>query len=530
MCGLILQSVPPIFFVSAKSLPDVMFPKEKPPPFPYAAALEPALPGFLQRQRWFGGKARRIKRALVIETIPFPGPVPTAFVLADILYEEGVSETYLLPVAFEPSAGGSEKPDTVVIARLESGLLCDALAEPAFLSGLFYAITEKRRFQGLRGSIRAVPAPALLRSHPRGSAIPEPVLSGAEQSNTSILFGRRWILKLYRRLAPGVNPELEIGRALTFRSSYAQTPPLAGFIEYSGGSGEPLTLAVLQGFVPSLGDAWSHALGVVSGFLDKSPSADHENIGPYLESAELMGRRTAELHLALQSLGKYPGFTGGTFTAGYRDSLHESIKTRAGQSLSLLRERAGLLPEDVRPAANALLESENAILDRLRKMLGVSAGSMLIRCHGDLHLGQMLYTGDDFFIIDFEGEPARPLAERRSKGSPLRDVAGMLRSFHYAAYTGLLRKAPASDFQAAAALETRSRSWLAEVARGYLRAYRGRAAGAAFLPDDSGEFCVLLDSFILEKALYELVYELNNRPDWVRVPMRGILDMIGREV
>ena len=256
-----------------------------------------------------------------------------------------------------------------------------------------------------------------------------------------------------------------------------------------------------------------------------------ETISSYLPTAQLLGQRTAELHIALASDAVDPHFAPEPFSILYQRSIYQTMRSLTAQSFPLLRQRLKGLPQTVRGEAQRVLDREQDVLKRFQAILGRKITAMRIRCHGDYHLGQVLYTGKDFVIIDFEGEPARPLSERRIKRSPLRDVAGMLRSFHYAAYTTLFNQEAegvyASHPEALAFLEPWARFWYLWVSAVFLKTYCENASRASFLPRTREELQVLLDAYLLEKAVYELDYELNNRPDWVRIPLQGILQLLG---
>jgi len=246
-------------------------------------------------------------------------------------------------------------------------------------------------------------------------------------------------------------------------------------------------------------------------------------IGGYLADAELLGRRTAEMHLALASRDDVAGFAPDPFTQHYQRSIYQYVRTQAVHALQLVRRRAKEQPD-----AQELLAREAELQQHIRAVLNLKIGGQRIRTHGDYHLGQVLYTGNDFVIIDFEGEPLRPLSERRIKRSALRDVAGMLRSFHYAPYAVMFGQASGSVIRAedAAKLEPAAKFWHRSVGAAFLHAYLQHSDGAMHLPRTPEEIRVLLEAHLLEKALYEIVYELNNRPDWVRIPLRGVLDLL----
>jgi maltose alpha-D-glucosyltransferase/alpha-amylase len=384
----------------------------------------------------------------------------------------------------------------------------------------------------------------------------EPSIVQAEQSNTSVVFGDQLILKLFRRLQPGVNPDLEIGRFLTERG-FEHMPRVAGAIEYLRGKEEPMTLAILQGFVPNEGDAWAYTLDVLSHCFENAlsqrdkieavsssstplldlvdeesaPAMLEEMIGPYQEVARLLGRRTAEMHVLLASDRENVKFAPEPFSKLYQRSLYQSMRSLTRQVFQLLKRCLKAIPERFRSNAEGILEQEGAILDRFKPILEKKITAMRTRCHGDYHLGQVLYTGRDFVIIDFEGEPARPISERRIKRSPLRDVAGMLRSFNYAAYTQLfsLENSGLIRPEDVTVLESMATCWHQWVSVYFLRDYLETGRKGGFLPQTKGELQMLLDIYLLEKAVYELGYELNNRPDWVKIPLQGIQQLLKTE-
>jgi len=528
------------------------------------AALEAVLPHYLKPRRWFGGKARAMRSVNIIEAIPIAQgrERPKFYVtLLRVDYFEGEAETYVLPLAF--AAGGRadqvlrEFPQAAVV-RLEvegeEGLLFDALWDEGFCGALLQAIARRRRFDGTAGELAAGSTRVLRQLWDAAEEPLTPSVLKAEQSNTSVIYGDRFILKLFRRLDEGVNPELEIGRLLTEKTTLTHVPPLAGFIEYRRGRQEPLTLAILQGLVPKEGDAWQYTLDELERYFERvltdRPEAEEvtvparslldlaeeapprlatDLIGPYLESARLLGERTADLHVALASALDDPSFVPEPMSPFSQRSIYQSMRSLTGQVFQLLRQRMSEIPEELSDEAQQLLGLEETILQRFQSILGGRSTAMLIRCHGDYHLGQVLYTGKDFVIIDFEGEPARPLSERRIKRCALRDVASMLRSFHYAAYATLFnhRVSVTVRPEDIAALEPWARFWYRWVSAAFLKAYLAGASQVPFLPQGRDELQVLLDVHLLEKAIYELGYELNNRPDWIGIPLQGILDLVG---
>ncbi|MBW3539850.1 MAG: maltose alpha-D-glucosyltransferase [Planctomycetes bacterium] len=542
------------------------------------AGFQAALPAYLTKHRWFAGKARTIQNCSVQDVIDIGGDedeTPVRLVLVRTSYTEGDPDVYMLPVAYATGDKAenilADRPASGIMAvelgdgdEPERGYLCDATREPDFWTRLLASVAEGRTAQGGRGELAGF----------RTSAFPgdidfeslqTPVVHGGQQSNTSAVFGPAGIMKLYRRVAEGVNPDLEIGRFLTERAPEAPVPRIFGGIEYRAGREQPMTLALLTEYASNEGDAWVYTLDELDRFVEEvtsewsddtpdvaelvatplldlaqlePPPAAQETIGPYLHAARLLGLRTAEMHLALASDQDDPAFRPEPFSSHYQRGLFQSMRTGAVQSLDLLRRQLPTLPAEWKAQAQRVLHSRENILGRFRQVLDLQMTSKRIRCHGDFHLGQVLYTGKDFVIIDFEGEPDRPLGERRIKRSPLRDLAGMIRSFHYASSAAVVGELPGSVAAGVptaendgpggmSPLECWMTFWYRWTTAVYLRAWLDAQAGSGILPDSREELETLLDAYMLEKLLYELKYELGSRPDWVRIPLLGILQLVG---
>jgi maltose alpha-D-glucosyltransferase/alpha-amylase len=363
-----------------------------------------------------------------------------------------------------------------------------------------------------------------------------------------LFYGDRLTLKLFRRQQRGPNPDCEIGRYLTEQAHFGRVPPFAGAIEYVPADGEPTTLAMLQGLVANQGDGWTLTLEELGRYYENcatlafpdgesAPANDlmdlaarepsqlaRDHVGIALDLAARLGQRTAELHLALASATDDPAFTPETMTARDVESLLSGLRNEATRVLDLLKGSLAGLPDELIDLAGLVLGRRRQILDSFRLVAGDGALGQRIRIHGDYHLGQIVQVKTDYVILDFEGEPARPIAERRAKLSPLKDVAGMLRSLGYAAYSSLIgytARRP-EDWES---LEPWARLWEQSMGAEFLRVYRNTAQGAPFLPAAEGNFRKLLSIYLLDKALYELSYELNNRPTWVRIPLISILSL-----
>ncbi len=515
-----------------------------------------ALPPFLKRQRWFAGKARPLESARVLD-VTAAGALPeeTRLALIEVKYGSGPAEVYFLPMGLATGAEADRigrEASGRVIARFEGlGVVHDALADPGVGSTLLDAIAGSRSLRAGSGTIRAFSTSAFAAA--RGPVTtPLPVAGGSfEQSNSAVIFGDRLILKVFRRLEPGINPDFEIGKFLSERAQFDRIPRTAGAFLYERAGSEPLMLGILQGLVRNQGTGWEHAVDALKGYYEEAsrrvgppasegpegrslqdlagvavPPEAKEAIGPYLKAAATLGRRTAELHLALAGDPDDPAFAPEPIAPDDLRGLAAEIRHQVDAALRALQAGLGRLPGSAAGPARRVLDAAPGLLGTVDALPGLPIRAAKIRVHGDYHLGQVLRTDDDFVILDFEGEPAKPLAQRLAKLSPLKDVVGMIRSFDYAAFASLFSFAGDRPgvFDR---LVPWARSWRTWVSATFLREYLATAAGAPFLPPDRDHVARLLDALTLDKALYELLYELNNRPDWVRIPLQGIVALIG---
>jgi maltose alpha-D-glucosyltransferase/alpha-amylase len=374
----------------------------------------------------------------------------------------------------------------------------------------------------------------------------------AETSNTSIIYGDDLILKLFRRMQPGINPDFEIGRHLTEQVGYTRVPAVTGALEYAGVAEQPTTIGMLQRLVESQADGWEHATDELGRFYDlvqarplpedvatgpygalaaaEVPAAVKDVMSSYLTTAETLGRRTGEMHLALASDASDPAFAPEPFDREDLQSIAADAGLQARSALQALEtflndERSHTVLPEVAARGRELLARRDTLLERIGSMPALEFATSKIRVHGDYHLGQVLWAEGDFYILDFEGEPARPIAQRRAKQSPLKDVAGMTRSFSYAAHAALFAHTAAQP-ALYPQLEPWAQIWQTAAAGAFLRGYFATVDRALFIPPETSQRDTLLQLFMLDKALYELNYELNNRPDWMRIPLWGILDLL----
>lgn len=527
--------------------------------------LENALPGFLKDKRWFGGKSRKLRRAVIQENIPVAVNGRRSYLLfIQVEYVDGGPEVYSLPIGFAEGEKATEIKSQYadsIIASIKTGggegFLYDAIADKDFCSELFQTTIRRRQLKGGQGDV-SIRSSGSLKHLSKSLPVPLTVVNmKMDQSNSSIFFGDKFILKLYRRLHPGVNPDVEIGLHLTKDEHFQNAPPIRASLEYRQATSESVTLGVLQDFVPNQGTAWVFTLDHIEKFIEyrlaegaafqdlialpmnplcqssteEIPAIINERFGPFLESFKLMGKRTGEMHLALADAQEDPQFIEETFTPHYQRSLYQSMRNLTNEVFLSLKKRAKELPVDMKPMIDQTMGSESKILSFFQNLLKIKITATRIRVHGDYHLGQLLYTGKDFIVIDFEGEPARPLGERRLKRSPLRDVAGMIRSFHYAAYSALANQVSRGIVSAEKrpVAEKAIQVWTHWVGVTFLKSYLSTIRDAAFIPKTTEERQTLLNIYLLEKAIYELGYELNNRPDLVKVPLEGINQFMAKQ-
>jgi maltose alpha-D-glucosyltransferase / alpha-amylase len=499
------------------------------------------LPEYLRACRWFGAKARHMREMRIIEQIPISEGSAQLW-LVQVDYTDGAAETYSLPVQVATGAAADtliRNSPQAVIARLGSqrAVLYDAIWDSDFRQNLFRLISNGAHCNGKTGRLVGVTGSELTKQP--NEQTPTSQVLNAEQSNSSMLFENRFFLKLYRKLEDGMNPDVEVTRFLTERRHFQHVPAFAGSIEYRRDRAEPTVIALLQNAATNDGDAWALTLDFVGRYFERvlARKADLQNAavapgplldelvgGVYPEKAKLLGVRTGEMHLALASEREDKLFAAEPFNAMAQRSVYQSMRASLRRAFGLLQKRLPDLPEAFREEAAQVLAAEQRILTHEQRLLDQHAPASKIRIHGDYHLGQVLNTGKDFVILDFEGEPARPLSERKLKRSALRDVAGMMRSFQYAAYSALWQ--PAMRVEDRPFLERWADLWYRQMSAVFLESYLQTTAGATFLPQQESNLQVLLEAYLLDKAVYEVGYELNHRPDWVVIPIRGIKHLL----
>lgn len=527
--------------------------------------VETVLRNYVQGKRWFRGKSRKVKTLRIKDTIPIQttNPDKTLLVLIEIGYVQGDPDVYLIPLAYAPGPIAEillENSPHLSIANIhivnrgQDGVLFEASVDDAFNRTLLEMISSRRVSKGRNGEVFGSSTAWLRALKNEGATAFKSSIGHAEQSNTSVIFGNQLILKLFRRFETGINPELEISKFLSTRR-FPYIARFAGAIEYRSVKEPSGCLGVLYGLVPDCKSAWDYALDSLGTFYERiqaRPPADSQppeisdpyriqkdervpsDVEPlesivFLGSAQLLGERTAAMHMALASESDEKDFVPEPFNPHYQRGLLQSMRNLATRNLELLRKHLKTLPPKLRFDAQRVTELEKEVLNVYRPISEFRIDAQRIRTHGDFHLGQVLYTGKDFVIIDFEGEPARSLGERRIKRSPLHDVAGMIRSFHYASYAALFAQVELGSLrqETISKLQPWARFWYRSSTSAFLSSYISHVTATDLLPQEEEVFRAMIDAFLLEKAIYELGYELNNRPKWLRIPIYGILDLLG---
>jgi maltose alpha-D-glucosyltransferase / alpha-amylase len=536
------------------------------------SALAEVLPAYLQQRRWFAGKDKSVREIRFVDTVPVGGTKrrPAAYLLVvEVRFVGADPETYLLAFADAHDERAADlltyRPEAVVVRAerpggADAGLVIDALADAGFCTALLDTIAKRRELPGSNATAAVVgqSRPELRRLVNGGSL--EPKLIGTEQSNTSVVFGDEVLVKLIRRLEDGQNPELEVGGALT-DVGFEAAAPVVGALEYRA-RGRSMTVAVAQRFVHNEGDAWSLTVDLLDRFHEETRTGSVELadlpaapdpfevderdqpdvpdevmnlIGPMVEPVDRLASRTAEMHLAMASVPT-DAFVPEPFSTLYQRSLYQSFRGQTRTTLAAarrtLKARRSPLTDEVHADLERLVAVEPQLIDRFARVRSHRIGTSRSRIHGDFHLGQVLWTGRDMVIIDFEGEPTRSIGERRIKKSPLVDVAGMLRSFRYATSVSLFEQAErgfVGDDAAAAHVDAWGTWWREWIEALFVHRYLSVVAGSPVTPSDVDDTRLLLDVYAMEKALYELRYELQYRPDWVAIPLGSILAAVDAE-
>lgn len=518
------------------------------------ALLKKLLMEYAVKSRWFRGKARKIRAIEIKEIIPVTREkLKSYMIIFDTRYVEGKNELYVIPLSI--AVGDQNKdikynyPESVISdIKIDEheGLLFDGLYNNEVRDTILQLIVQRSKIKDKNSEIAGLPGKKVnTKIRKEQLPLPSKVLR-AEQSNTSLLYDNRFFFKMYRSPEEGRNPELEIIKALTENTSFRNFPAYAGSLEYRHPDSEPMSFGILVDFIHNEGSAWDFAQNCIERFFDRVMTGreelmryNYDNtssliesvgtekmndlLGPFfMEMVALLGRRTAEMHVALASVKNSKEFAEEPFSLLYQKSLYQSFRTLIKRTVNQMKVSRKSLNDTQKDLLDNIINKEQTLLATIKQTLEQKRiHTSKIRTHGDYHLGQVLYTGKDFVIIDFEGEPTRSLTARSLKYCPFKDVAGMLRSFHYAIYMGQIKtesKIPEKyDF-----LPLWMETWYQMVHAEFLDSYLEYAGKASFIPEERRQIDDLLSVYTIEKAIYEADYELNNRPDWLYIPLNGL--------
>ncbi|HTJ89670.1 MAG TPA: putative maltokinase, partial [Acidocella sp.] len=492
-----------------------------------------ALPAYLRRRRWFAAKDQKISSVKLVRSDKISGRSPEILLTELEVQLSTGRDCYLLPLGISWDGDtNSPLPQQLALARVRQGrrmgYLTDAFAVDAFPFGVIRALRARAVVKVQDGEVHCRPSLLLVQMELPGA--PEIRRLSAEQSNSSIIVGQKIMLKLIRRVMDGLNPEVEMMRFLT-AAGYANTPKLLGEVAMVRADGSGHSMIVAQEFVQNQGDAWQYTQNYLARFIETMSLANRDihdeadQLSGYASFARSVGTRLAELHAVLAAPSEDPAFAperaDGTVTSAWGEAAAEQL----ARAFDALRRTKSFATQEAAQGAAFILNNRQDLLEIIPSLAAAGEGTMRTRIHGDFHLGQVLVSTGDVYIIDFEGEPVKQLEIRRAKASPLRDVAGLLRSFDYAAAAAAQATPPSLPDGADAPLER----FVTEMSVQFLTAYRAVAQQAEprWVQDDAAE-AALLDLFLLEKVAYELCYEAANRPDWLGIPLRGFVELAER--
>ncbi|MEZ4883257.1 MAG: putative maltokinase [Chitinophagales bacterium] len=514
-------------------------------------------PAYLRSSRWFGGKAKVIDKLQIERWLVMPLPKRNGyFLVLKIDYQDSLPERYALTISHASEGTTAEieaeHPQALIAyARFKNkqGAIYDSIYRNGYRMSLIQMMANNEVLE----------ANQTLLSFYKGTyltdveEIQQSKVLKVEQSNSSIIYDNKYFLKLYRKIDYAINPDVEVTRFLSEKTNFRNLPLFAGSAELRNEKQQSLILGMLMQLVDNEGDAWTYTLKNTYSYFDKlietaaiqsepptvvegkdytgfkdMPAIFQQAIDKdYFNSVKLLAQRTAEMHIALGKGDDFSSFGTEPLTLDHQNRFLNETRNLVESRFNLLQSLTNILQENVGDLALKILNSREKLLHLLEDILSNPLAAKRIRIHGDYHLGQVLYTGDDFIIIDFEGEPDKPFADRRNKYSCLKDLAGMVRSFHYAAYATIyqyLNQKGARFLH----VEAWADQWYHYIGNYFLNNYIDALKGSKLLPQKRSSILKLLQAYILEKAVYELGYELNNRPEWVIIPLKGISYILKR--
>jgi maltose alpha-D-glucosyltransferase / alpha-amylase len=521
------------------------------------------LPLILRRRSWFAQKHRTIRQVSVHDVISLPETM-AHILLVNVEYTDGEPEQFTVPL----SLAIGEQAETIlreklytVLAKVKGlpdpqSILYGSVFDRQFNDALLKAMLRRRRIKGEKGDIVGTHTRAFREAWGRVRSNLEPQPQTLDAHKIQVTLGQDFIFTIYREIEPGPNPDREVGEFLTNHTSFAHGVRTLGAIEYrvrqEDETEEVTTLGTLTAYARNAADGWTYTLDHLGLFFERAlaigeddprlkeltsgtpfalssqplPRVITELLGGHAETAVLLGRCTADMHIALSSQPEIPDFAPEPFTEFYRHSLYHGLLAQMNKSLDVLRNRVEQLSGAAQEEARAVLEQQDTLRERFNVLRDTRISGMRTRHHGDYHLGNVLYTGSDFIIKNFDGDYTRPMSERRIKRSPIKDVASMVRSLHYVSHAVLFNHVPGivTTQDADWRLERWAKAWYQWVSALFLRGYFETAGAAGCLPQTQPEIKALLDAYTLEKGLIEVEYELEHRADWVHIPLHGILE------
>jgi maltose alpha-D-glucosyltransferase/alpha-amylase len=528
------------------------------------ATIARLLPRMLRARPWFASKKRTIRQVIIADVIPLP-ETSAHILLVNIEYTDGEPDTLTIPL----SLATGDQAETIlrdqlhaVLAKLQGlpdpqSIFYGAVFDRQFSDALLKAMLRRRRIKGEKGDILGVHTRAFREAWGRVHSNLEPQPQTLDTHKIMVTLGEDFALTLYREVQPGPNPDREMGEFLTNNTSFTHIAKTLGAVEYrvpQDEGEEVTTLGTLTTYQQNATDAWAYTLDHLGLFFERAlaigeddprikdlatgtpfalsalpvPPVINELLGGHSQSAVLLGQRTAELHIALSSHPEMPEFAPEPFTEFYRHGLYHGFLAQMTKSLEALRQQVDSLSGAGQDEARRVLEMQDTLQQRFIALRDTRISGMRARHHGDFHLANVLYTGSDFVITNFDGDYTRPMSERRIKRSPIKDVASMVRSLHYVSHAVLFNHVPGivTTQDADWRLERWAKAWYQWVSALFLQGYFKTAGAAGCLPKTLAEIKVLLDAYTLEKGLLEVEYELEHRPDWVRIPLHGILEQL----
>lgn len=471
-------------------------------------------------KRWYSAKDDTIK-AVGIEAVA-PIDSKTTFAVVKVELNGGDAPMFIIPLRAAFGEQAKTVDEKAVICSVEDGVVFDAAGESDFSAGVLDLMAKDAAVDVGNGLTFKASATA------KGKALIESVaglpqkMMGVEQSNTSLIVGKKIMLKIYRRVAYGENPEIVTSSFLTETAGFENTPAYLGKAELTSADGKILGVGILQAFVANDGDGWGYTMKYLQSVFAKAKSGEAVNHVNYLKTAALLGRRTAEMHKAFAK-GTDKVFAPAPVSPADLTDWTAQVVAQADRTIAVAKANVAPLTGDMRRKVENLIARRDAIVERIKALVPANVKCMKTRFHGDYHLGQVVVANGDFFLLDFEGEPLRPIAERQIKHCVLKDVAGMVRSFDYAAFGSVLMFVDEADRPQMLPVAA---EWQKQATEAFLNGYFQNMAGCASLPDNAADTQKLLDLFVLEKALYEVIYEVANRPDWLAIPMNGLSRLI----